>query len=88
VAGAAMAVLAVLNDLASVVGVSTFALLFYYAMANISAMRLKAESRVYPKYMPAIGLASCLFLLPFISPSALMTTLLCFAVGIMYYGAR
>lgn len=70
------------------VAVSTFALIFYYAIANISSFRLGTQSRVYPRFVPAAGLASCLLLLPFISAEALMMAALCLAVGIGYYAAK
>lgn len=71
IVGVVMTMLALFVDLAGVVAVSTFALLFYYALANVSALRLKTDVRLYPKLVPAIGLATCVILLAFIQPSAL-----------------
>ena len=58
--------LALLIDLSKVVAISTFALLFYYGFANISAWRLKAGNRLYPRFVPMTGAASCLALLVFL----------------------
>jgi hypothetical protein len=74
--------------LEGVVGVSTFALLFYYAMANIAAFKLDAKSRVYPRFVCALGLASCLLLLPFTKARSLIAAALCFMVGIFYHSIR
>ena len=44
ISGALMALLVLISDLSKVVAISTFALLFYYSFANISALRLKVEN--------------------------------------------
>ena len=66
ITGAVMAVLALTINLSNVVVISTFAMLFYYATANISAWRLKNEHRNYPKLVPVIGAFSCIGLLVFV----------------------
>ncbi len=63
--GILMAILSVLVDLTPVVAVSTFALLFYYSITNISAFKLK-ENNIRHKILPIIGLSTCLILLVFI----------------------
>jgi len=66
VLGSLMAALALFTDITEAAAVSNFGLLAYYAIANISALKLKKP--LYPKWVPAAGLASCLFLIPFLSP--------------------
>jgi APA family basic amino acid/polyamine antiporter len=66
ITGAVMAVLVLTINLSSVIVISTFAMLFYYATANISAWRLKDEHRNYPKLVPVIGAFSCIGLLVFV----------------------
>ena len=39
---------------------SAFTVLVYYALTNLAALQLPAESRLYPRIIPAAGLASCL----------------------------
>ena len=63
ITGAVMAALVVLVDLTKVVAVSTFALLFYYGVANMCALRLNTHDRVYPRIVPALGFSTCLGLL-------------------------
>jgi len=73
IVGVLMTLLVLFIDLTKVVAISTFAMLFYYAIANISALRLKAQKRVYPSVAPALGTTTCLALLVFIlftSPQA------------------
>lgn len=89
ISGALMALLALLIDLSKVVAVSTFALLFYYAFANISALRLKAGKRRYPRCVPLMGAAFCLALLTFLlfaSPRAWIIGMAGLMAGLLYYG--
>lgn len=91
ITGALMAVLVLVIDLSKVVAISTFALLFYYCMANISALRLKAGKRLYPRLLPILGTASCLALLVFILfalPQALLIGIAGLTAGIIYYAAK
>jgi APA family basic amino acid/polyamine antiporter len=91
IAGILMALLVLFIDLSSVITISTFALLFYYASANISAIRLKKEKRMYPHIVPFIGTATCvtmLILILFLSPQAWITGIAGLAAGSVYYIAR
>jgi APA family basic amino acid/polyamine antiporter len=56
-----------LADLALVVAVSTFAMLLYYLIANIAALRLPREYRRYPSWVPVSGALSCIGLIAFLS---------------------
>jgi len=89
--GALMMLLVLFADLTKVVAISTFALLFYYALANISALRLKVERRVYPRALPALGTVTCLSLLIFIlftSSQAWIIGVTCLFIGAVYYFAK
>jgi len=89
--GFLMTLLALSIDLTSVVAISTFALLFYYALANISALRLKTKERMYPKILPVIGTATCLALLVFIlfvSSQAWVIGTASLLAGAIYYVAK
>ena len=83
--GFIMTLLVIFSDLAGTVAISNFASLFYYALANVSALRLRVDSRLYPRIIPAIGLASCLVLILFVQPSAFGISALCLAIGAVYY---
>lgn len=41
---------------------SAFTVLVYYALTNWAALRLPAEHRTFPRWIPALGLVSCLSL--------------------------
>lgn len=86
--GATMALLVLFFDLEGVVALSTFALLFYYAIANFTALRLKHKDRKYPRTISAIGLASCIALLVFIflvSTKSWILGVSCLIVGAVFY---
>jgi APA family basic amino acid/polyamine antiporter len=88
--GAVMAALVVLVDLTKVVAVSTFALLFYYGVANVCALRLESRDRVYPRIVPALGFSTCLGLLVVLlltSPRAWLIGIAGLAGGGIYYAA-
>jgi APA family basic amino acid/polyamine antiporter len=89
--GILMTMLVLLIDLTSVVAVSTFAMLFYYASANVSALRLKVKKRTYPQIIPVLGIATCLVLLVLIlfeSPQAWAIGTASLLVGAVYYVAK
>jgi APA family basic amino acid/polyamine antiporter len=90
-AGILMTLLVLFIDLSSVVAISTFAMLFYYASSNISALRLKKENRKYPQAVPAIGAITCVALLIvilFLSPQAWVIGLAGLIAGAVYYSAK
>jgi len=64
--GVLMTLLALFIDLTRVVTISTFALLFYYTMANVSALQLKIQKRLYSRIVPVLGTATCIALSIFI----------------------
>lgn len=73
------------------VALSTFATLFYYALTNMAAFKLKTEHRRYSRLVPALGLSTCLALLVFIffaATQAWIIGVICLVAGSAYYGAR
>lgn len=70
ITGACMIAAILLADLALVVAVSTFAMLFYYLIANTAALRLPRKRRKYPTWVPIIGALSCIGLIVFLSPDS------------------
>jgi APA family basic amino acid/polyamine antiporter len=89
--GMLMVVLALCVDLTRVVAIGTFALLFYYTLANICALRIKVQKRVYPRIVPVLGAATCLLLLLFILFVSAQTWMIggtCLIIGIIYYLAK
>jgi APA family basic amino acid/polyamine antiporter len=85
--GALMAVLVLFVDLKSVVAVSTFALLLNYCITNIAAFKLKNGRKLW-RFIPLLGLATCLLLLAFIlfaTPEAWLVGVVFLVAGTVYH---
>ncbi len=86
--GVVMAVLVLFLDLTRVVAISTFALVFNYCIVNISAYKLQNGAGKLRRFLPLLGLATCLMLLAFIlfaTPEAWVTGVVFLAAGIAYF---
>jgi basic amino acid/polyamine antiporter, APA family len=59
---AIVCVLVLTVDLRGVIGFSSFAVLVYYAIANLCALTQPADRRRWPRWLNLIGLAGCLAL--------------------------
>jgi len=91
ITGFAMTLLVLLVDLTRVVAISTFALLFFYTLANVSALRLKTGRRWYSKVLPSLGMAMCLAFLAFAFFASLQSWIIGTAsllAGAVYYVAK
>jgi APA family basic amino acid/polyamine antiporter len=58
--GAVVAGLVLVGDVRTAWSFSAFMVLIYYALTNVAALRLPAESRMFPRVVPAAGLVGCL----------------------------
>jgi APA family basic amino acid/polyamine antiporter len=88
IVGVTMMLLVLFVDISRVVAISSFALLFYYTLANVSALRLKAHNRMYPKIVSVLGATSCMALLIFTFYALRQAWIIgaaTLAVGIIYY---
>jgi APA family basic amino acid/polyamine antiporter len=86
--GVIMTALALFVDLSNVVAISTFAMLFYYGVGNIAAIRLPKEERRYPTYVSLLGTISCFVFLIFalfLAPKAWVAGLIGLGVGGAYF---
>ena len=84
--GLVMLAFILLLDLTRILAMSTFAMLFYYTVGNVSAMRL-GGSRL-PKYVPVAGVLTCLILMSFtllVSFDSFVTGLIILALGVVYF---
>lgn len=75
-------------DLALVVAVSTFAMLIFYFIANIAALRLPPEYRRYPSIVPVIGAVTCAGLAAFLTVNSWIIGSIGLAIGIVWYGVH
>ncbi|GAA3694057.1 APC family permease [Zhihengliuella alba] len=87
--GLLVLVLVQLGDLATVIGFSSFGVLVYYGVANLSAWRLGARRPWYcPRWVPALGAVACTVVAVLLPPASVLTMLGVFAAGLAYRWAR
>jgi APA family basic amino acid/polyamine antiporter len=85
--GVLIAGLVLIGDVRTTWSFSAFSVLIYYAITNLAAIRLNANERLYPRPIPWVGLASCLFLAFWVEPLIWLIGLGLIAGGLMWYGA-
>jgi len=88
ITGACMIAAILLADLTLVVSVSTFAMLLYYLIANIAALRLPPEHRKYPAFVPVSGAMSCFTLIIFLSPASWIIGCIGLLIGGLWFFFR
>jgi APA family basic amino acid/polyamine antiporter len=75
-------------DLRGAIGFSSFGVLLYYLIANVSAFTQGAEHRRFPRWLQIVGAAGCLLLVATLPWQAVVAGLAVFAVGVGYRAAR
>lgn len=75
-------VLVLAGDVRTVIGFSSFGVLVYYALANLSALTLAERPGWAPRAVNALGLAGCLLLAFTLPWPSVLTMLGVFAVGL------
>ncbi|GAA1867012.1 APC family permease [Paeniglutamicibacter psychrophenolicus] len=88
VVGAAILVLIAFFDLGTAIGFSSFGVLVYYLIANISAARQPKNERLGPVWLGVAGAAGCAVLVASLPVSAVIGGLAMFAVGLGYRATR
>ncbi|MFI8386538.1 APC family permease [Streptomyces sp. NPDC085540] len=84
--GAVVAVLAATADLRGAIGFSSFGVLAYYAIANVSAWTL--DSAVKGRAVAAVGLSGCVVLACALPLASALWGAAVLAVGVLVYGVR
>lgn len=67
---------------------SAFTVLIYYAITNLSALMMPARLRLYPRWVPALGLSGCLFLAFWIDPRIWLPGLALLGAGLVWHAYR
>lgn len=62
VVGIAISCFVLIGNVRTTWSFSAFTVLIYYALTNLSALKLSKAEQLYPKWVAWVGLASCLFL--------------------------
>ncbi len=64
---------------------SAFTVLIYYAITNLSALVMPEELRLYPRWIPAMGLFGCLFLAFWIESQIWISGLVLLGIGLIWH---
>ena len=83
VIGVAVVALVLLADVRGAIGFSSFGVLVYYAVANLSALRQPAEQRRWPRGLQVLGLAGCLVMAAALPIGSVLAGLAVFGVGVL-----
>jgi len=85
VTGGIICILMLSGDVVTTWSFSAFTVLIYYAVTNLSALLMPLEMRLYPRFIPALGLFGCLFLAFWIEPSFWIVGLVTLGIGIIWH---
>lgn len=81
VIGAIAAAVAVTGTLRGVASAAAFTILIYYWIANLAALRMPREAKLYPDAVPTVGLVSCTVLALSLTTPVIVSGLAVLAVG-------
>jgi APA family basic amino acid/polyamine antiporter len=77
-------VIVLLVDLRGAIGFSSFGVLIYYLIANLSAFTQPQNQRRFPRVLQALGVVGCLVLVATLPWQAVLTGIGVFALGVIY----
>jgi APA family basic amino acid/polyamine antiporter len=86
IVGIIIAGLVLIGDMRLTWSFSAFNLLIYYELTNMSALQLKADERLFPRWIAWGGLFSCLFLASWVESTIWMIGLLLLGLGWLWFG--
>lgn len=83
--GGVAAIVTATGSLAGVAAAAAFTILVYYAIANLAALRMAPEDKLYPNAVPVVGLVSCIALAASLDLTTIVTGVVVLVVG---FGVR
>ena len=81
--GILIAAMTILGDVRTTWSFSAFAVLIYYSLTNLAALRLSRAERLYPAWISAVGLVACGFLAFWVDPNVWLTGLGVLVAGLL-----
>jgi len=87
IVGIGIAMLVLIGNVKATWSFSAFTVLIYYAITNLSALRLKGAERLYPKWLAWVGLAACLFLAFWVEVHIWLVGLGMIVLGLIWHAA-
>jgi len=88
VVGVAVIALVALVDLRGAIGFSSFGVLLYYFVANLAALRQRAEARRYPRLLAVVGAGGCLVLAVTLPWQSVVAGVVVAVAGLAYRALR
>ncbi len=79
-----VSIIVLFSDLRGAIGFSSFGVLLYYFVANVSAFTQDREYRRYPRTLQVLGAIACMVLVVTLPPSSIVIGLIVLAVGVGY----
>ena len=79
--GAIAAVVAATGTLRAVASAAAFAILIYYGIANVAALRMPRQAKLYPDVVPIVGVIGCAVLAFSLSAAVIVTGIATLAAG-------
>ena len=77
-------ILVVTGNIVQIAAFTSLTILVYYAITNLSSLRLPSDKRLYPRAISITGLISCLGLTAFLPLEEWMWTIALLALGAAY----
>lgn len=81
--GVLVAALVLVADLRAAIGFSSFGVLLYYAVANLSALRQPVAQRRWPRALQVLGLVGCLVLVATLPWESVVAGIAVLSVGVV-----
>ena len=81
VVGAIAALVAATGTLRGVAAAASFTILVYYGIANVAALRMPREAKLYPDAVPLVGLVACAALAISLAPATMLMGVAVLAAG-------
>lgn len=83
--GCIIGILVLSGDVVFTWSFSAFTVLIYYSITNLAALLMPAELRIYPRFVPVLGLFGCLFLAFWIEPKYWIPGILLLVAGLVWH---
>lgn len=81
--GIGIAAIALVGDVRTTWSFSAFTVLVYYAITNLAALRLPPEKRLFPRWIPVVGLTGCVGLAFWVEARILLVGVALLVLGIV-----
>ena len=85
IVGIGIGLLVLIGNVKTTWSFSAFTVLIYYSITNLSALQLKPEERLYPKWIAWVGLSACLFLAFWVDIQIWLVGLVMIALGLLWH---